>query len=592
MSKAMGEPEVRRRYRVWAVLLTIAALCIHLYVWKRLSPTGADGRRDYGAIRLADEGNYYVHCADRVADEGLGYLTTEDSLRSPPLPWLWLLLLGRSIILARLANVVAIIAASWLIASIVRDRWGDTFALISFALCALGYQVVQFSATVLSEPPAYVFVCVALWAVHRADWHNRSRYVILAGVATALAACARPSLQLWPIAIAGVFILVWLQRRLHRKTPPVAPGWTLGRVLLLLAVHCALMAPWIVKNVICFGVPKVANGFGAVFYLGSEFRTDGDEPVFSGMDWPNHTVQGPGGHMSLDGERRLVEAAKANIRKRPVAWLQLAIRKVGRTLIGGPQWHFFPGATFRDKRRLDGGVEASVVFFWWSVLGAIVTVCGIGGLVMRSREGGGVFLVGIALALYMTALHAATYALPRFAMPMWPVFVLGSVALLARRPGKPALVALTLCWTSIVAYLLLAFAWRPVYEVSPDRSSFFAMTAERTLDPADASGMTIELDNRRPAFNTCIFVTSRIEPVDGKRTVGAALELREAGATAGFESSSAIGFAMRADGRPHTYMLSVGLNRTWRERNWGAIRLRIDGVKADQVDALRLQIGH
>lgn len=592
MSVAIGHPGARRRDRAWAIGLTIAVAFVHLYVWKHESPVNNARARDYGAVRLADEQNYYIHCADNVAEEGLGYLTTEDSLRSPPLPWLWLLLFGRSVVLTRAANIVLVIGASWLIASIVRDRWGRRLALPAFVLCATGYQVVLFTPTVLTEPLAYVLVCVSLWTAHRAESRNQRRYVVLTGVATAMAAYARPSLQLWPVALIGVYFLWWLTRRIRKDATAVKVTWTPRRIILMTAVHCAILAPWIAKNVVCFGVPRIANGAGAVFYLGSEFRTDGDEPIFSGMDWPNNTIQGPGGHMSLDGEQRLIAAARANIREHPIAWLELAARKVGRTLIGGPKWHFFIVGSMRAKQHSEGRSTTIVDFLWWTLLGAIVTVCGIAGLFMRLRTGGFVFLFAIALVAYLTALHAATYALPRFAVPMWPAFVLGSIAIMAHRPGRGAIVALTLGWTSIVAYLLAAHAWRPPCEVDANRASYFTITADQAAHRASSETMTITLDGHRPDYNTCIFVTARIAPIDGTPSVEAKLYLTPADAGSELGEDSAMGFPMLADGDVHTYMLCVELNRTWRDRKWGAVRLKIGAVESDQVRELRLQIGH
>ncbi|MCB9853797.1 MAG: glycosyltransferase family 39 protein [Phycisphaerales bacterium] len=592
MSETKLDLNACRRFHLPEIGLTIAVLFVYLYVWKHQSPTNDAKQRDYGAVRLDDERNYYIHCADRVAVEGLSYLTTEDSLRSPPLPWLWLLLFGRSIVLTRAANIVAVIGASWLIASIVRDRWGRSQALMAFVLCALGYQVVLFSSTVLTEPLAFVFVCVAFWSAHRAESRNRLRYVILTGISTALAAYARPSLQLWPFALVGVYALWRLMRNVRKGGATPETTWTPRRVALMTIVHCAILAPWIVKNVMCFGVPRIANGFGAVFYLGSEFRTDGDEPIFSGMNWPNNRIQGPGGHMSLDGEQRLVAAAKANIREHPAAWIELAVRKAGRTLIGGPKWHFFPAATLRAKRQFEGRSKTLIEFVWWTGLGTIVTVCGIAGLFMRRRAGGFVFLIAIALVVYMTALHAATYALPRFAVPMWPAFVLGCAALAAQRPGRGAIVILTFGWMSIVAYLMLAYVWRPTCEVEASRAAYFTITADQKIKSAGVSTLSVSLDGHRPDYNTCIFVTARIAPIEGQPRVEATLRLTPADADGELGDDAAIGFPVLADDRDHTYLLCVELNRTWRDRKWGAVRLNIDAENPDRVRNLRIQIGH
>lgn len=583
------------RFRVCAIVLTIAAVVIHVYVWKHESPTiDIDGKsqRDYAAIRFADERNYYVHCADCVAEEGILYLAEEDSLRSPPLPWAWLLLFGRNVALTRAANILSIIAASWLIASIVRDRWGGGLALVAFALCALGYQVVSFSATVLTEPMAFTWVCAALWSAHRADARNHAGYVILTGVLTAIAAYARPSLQLWPFAVVFFYGLFTLLRRRQSGSDSWAQSWTWRRVVLLVVVHSALLSPWIIKNAICFGVPRIANGVGAVFYLGSEFRTDGDEPIFSGMNWPNHKVQGPGGHMSLDGEKRLSDAAMENIRAHPIAWASLCFRKMGRTLIGGPKWHFYPSTTLRGKSRIDGLGESALIYVWWTLLGTFVTVSGLFGIALRLRKVGFVFLFGLSLVAYMVLLHGVTFALPRFAVPLWPVFVLGTIGLFAVRPRRLALGASAFVSTAIVLYLTFSYGHRPSCEVSADRASFFTITAERSALELHSNVLTIDLDGRRPAYNTCIFVKATVISNDGKDRIHARLRLTPADKERPLAEESAIGFPLLADNREHTYMLCTELNPAWRDRKWGAVHIEIDAKESERIKALSIQIGH
>jgi len=217
----MTSPAPRRRLFIWLPLVAAAA---SLHVVKLFdetsrmsSPPNATTWQRLGAIRFQDEASYYVYCADGIRRDGLPFLKNEDILRSPPAPWLWLLLWGRSITLARFGNIALILTGALLIARIARHVAGPATQIAAFVLAACGYQVALFSGTVLSEPLAFFFLCAAASCFFQFAATQERRWLLLTGLSLGLAACSRAAFQLLPFLLVAVF---------HARQHPL---WTVER---------------------------------------------------------------------------------------------------------------------------------------------------------------------------------------------------------------------------------------------------------------------------------------------------------------------------------------------------------------------------
>ncbi len=582
-----NQPPVKRWWSR-ALLLMVVAAGLHIAVLAR--ETGRMGGQDgLGTLRLPDEGNYYIHCADLAAEHGWAFLKSEDSLRSGPLVWMWLLLWGRNVAACRLANIALVLIGSLLVSLVARRRFGDRKALLAFFLCACGFQIVLFSGTVLSEPLAFFFVCLWLWAIHRAMLGGRMGFIVLAGVSCGLAALARPALLLLPAALIGAWGLARLLRlRLDGQCRAVL-SWR--RLAVLLVCHVVLVAPWMAKNLHYLGVARLANGFGAVLYLGSDLRLDGNEPVFSGMQWPTNQITGPYSHMQIEGDRRLAEAAVSNIRRHPLAWARLGLVKVGRTLIGGPDWHFFPGDHYGSKRNIEGRGPTTIVFLWWTVAGTVVTVFGLAGLGLMWRGQQGLAVAGLVLVAYLVTLHSITYALPRFAVPFYPALVLGLCGYFARRRSRVLTVLLIVVSAAIPSYLALYHRYRPRCIVAPDKLEYFTIDQHWEVTGDGPGPIVLEAGGLLAAFNSCIFVEAAVDQGPGQGNFFGTLQLREQGANS-FNESAGIGFRVIADGRRRTYRICVELQEAWRAKRWDAVKWTITPAGTTIVGDARITLAH
>lgn len=567
------------RYRHVAIIaILFYAAFSHWYVWSRNVPRNAEGDREYATVRFSDEQHYYQHAADRFADEGFSYLTTEDSLRSPPMPWLWYYLWGRNIVLTRIANIGCVLLGAYLVGCIARQFNAQLFATF---FTAVSYQAAYYSGSILTEPLAFFFVCLSLYAVHRASAGDaRNRWILAAGLFAGFATFSRPSLQPWP---AGFLILTLLIRWIPagRKSSstsaindcasPSSRTFKARHALLLLLVAVSIQAPWIIKNACYFDAPGIANGLGAVLYLGAETKTNADEPGFSGMQWPNVAVQGPHGHMSLDGEHRLKKAAWEKIGENMGSWIKLMPVKALRVLFGGPRWHFQPGRTLHESKLWLGRTRGWVRYLWWTCFGTLVCVYGLVGLTMMSAKKDAVGLAGASLVITLLVVHIVTYAMPRFLLPAWPAIALGA-----------AYAAVQLRWYShvaagiVAAVIIVAITtWHigdAPREVSAARQKAFTIACEATFGETVANSIELPCEGFKPRFNTCIFVSARLRSVDRSvRDLRAKLVLEPEPAPVNNKLKT-IDLEMRVDGEKHHYLQCVEFEPDWRNTKWRAVK--------------------
>jgi hypothetical protein len=117
-----------KRWRGWVLLLTVIAAGLHIAVLVRETDR-MGGQEGLSTLRLPDEGNYYLHCANLAAKHGWTFLRSEESLRSGPLPWMWLLLWGRNVAVCRCANIALVLLGSLLISLVLYFTSNTTIAL-------------------------------------------------------------------------------------------------------------------------------------------------------------------------------------------------------------------------------------------------------------------------------------------------------------------------------------------------------------------------------------------------------------------------------------------------------------------------------
>ena len=124
-----------------------------------------------------------------------------------------------------------------------------------------------------------------------------------------------------------------------------------------------------------FGKAGLANGLGAVLYLGGDLRRNGDEPVYSGVDFDTFRITTPYTHLDTEGDARLVAVAKDRMLQHPLATGALFIRKGARYLLGSFHGYFWPYNGLVGKLEHDPSWRSKCSTLVWLSLQVFVA-CG------------------------------------------------------------------------------------------------------------------------------------------------------------------------------------------------------------------------
>ncbi len=328
--------------------------------------------------------------------------------------------------------------------------FGPRAALAAAFFAAFYPELVWYSAHFWCET---LFLAILWWAIERvmaADESSSVRTAATAGALFGLAVLTRETI-LYLIPLAGI----WLAWSRPRRRAALA--------LALLAATFLIVAPWTARNWIQFGafIP-VSTGGGLNLYQGNAGISRGEVYI--------EYYEKEGKVEQYQWAR--MEGIRAILKRQP-GWLFEKIRDEGPKLA-----ELDSLALIHMRRRayedpscgMYRGVAAIVVLPWMLIaLGSMVALA-------RAPVNRNTVLLGGLLVAYLL-LHIATHGFSRYRLPVVPVFMILTGALLAldpragSTPGRRLLLAallgsLTLLWAPSALDQLghLGFAAPPTYE--------------------------------------------------------------------------------------------------------------------------------
>jgi hypothetical protein len=403
-----------------AILIVSAALKVLYIEWR------AGGA--FSQLTYPDEWNYYLPAAAAIREQGFAFFFEPRSLWTGPINPLWIALLGLDPTIVKLANIGLWMATGILVFDMARRLFDSTSGLIAVALYSASIPLFNFVPTLLTEPPFLALFVLWLWmAILGSSWQPRG-YHVLAGVVMGLATLVRPTIQLLPFFLAFVVGVMWL---LGRKSPKASPALTrlFKQVMLMLAGSLVVLVPYLVKNVIALDQPTIANGSGAVLYLGNDLRRYGDEPIYTEMVFDTFELTSPYTHLDSEGDDLLTAAALDEIRQHPVDVAKLQIAKAVRLVFGSAEHYFWP---YDDVVSYVRAVRWSSLFNVWDLVStvAIAAFSIVGAIKLDLPSGPRTYLVGSAV--YLALVHTILFPIPRMLLPAIPILVILAAGALAR----------------------------------------------------------------------------------------------------------------------------------------------------------------
>lgn len=372
-------------------------------------------------LYLVDEFTYF-QAAKYILNNGLSsYLLSENSLTLTPVNPLYLAFiyyLSESVEVIRLLNVilsVITVALVYKIGKFLFDKWA---AFVSATICAIYAPLIEYSATLMTEPLFLVFFVGAVYfMVKVASFTDeiKKRQAIFAGLFLGLAILTRSILMLYPLALLCIFTLGDVGRLyLSRKQ---AFSW-LVRFRYVIFLPIIAVSIVIVKNYIVFQQPILATGSGSALWLGSRADTEGDDPLVRRLDYGVQGVVGNVSPLSIEGDKKLQLAGKTNIMNAPLDYTWWTIKKVGRLLVGNSFVWFESHdslATWYQNNKWNSRGAVSIVF--QVVISAFIVVYGIMGVILL-RQSISVRAILGGVILYLIVFSIPFLVIQRYGLPV------------------------------------------------------------------------------------------------------------------------------------------------------------------------------
>lgn len=369
----------------------------------------------------------YLPLARRFLEDAAGLFADPAHLIVAPGSFIYLAMFGAENDLAVQANLALSGLILLLSFDALRRIAGFVAATAVAWLIALSPLMPEVLISALSEPPHLLFLSLWLWCCALICESPQRRWpVALGGIALLMSIMCRATYIYWILAAIGACALL-----LWRGTPRLRSIAT--PLLILHLIAGSGTASYIAYNKIVFDLPMVATGSGAALYFGLNPAVAGYEPPYFGLGHDHFQVlAGMGDHLSIEGDKRLSQLAKAELVDMPMPVLaKLLMQKAGATL-------FFSQG---DLSRKVFNARA------WHVLLIVLTAFG---LWRYRREPYHWMLCCIAayqVAIMSLVMHSTRYAIGAIELPLTMLAAFGVATIWqasARRRALAACIAITM----------------------------------------------------------------------------------------------------------------------------------------------------
>jgi 4-amino-4-deoxy-L-arabinose transferase-like glycosyltransferase len=306
------------------ILLLALAIAWHvrgLLDWATRSPFDFDAKK------------YYIPYARRLLDEGWSFFTSVDALHVPPFSFVFPALFGADLALQKQVGIVLSSLAVLMlfrIGCLLHSRCAGLAAALLFAFSPVP---LPFMSTGSVEP-LFVFLLMSwTWGMAEGVAAERRWGFIVAGVAVGLASLTRATLLYY---LPMVILLSLVLRRLQ---PGVRAAW--NGILLTHSIGIAMIAPFLIRNLLSFGLPAISTGAGVALYNGNHSLTWGFDPGYFGVTFDFGILGREGAsHLDPDTDRTLLGAGRRILDSYDLAFLakMYAIKLLSFLFVGNLEW--------------------------------------------------------------------------------------------------------------------------------------------------------------------------------------------------------------------------------------------------------------
>ena len=329
--------------------------------------------------------------------------------------------LTHSINAIRSLNLLLSVLTIVLIYKLGKRLFNKPVGILAAGMLAIHGQLIGYSATLLTEPLfltlfiSGIYYLALILQTQNLPRYRYQIYALATSIFLTMAILTRSITMLLPIFL---LIAIW--------TLEAYRSWRVGRssfVLLKRAALPLLLPIFIVgivvtKNYIVFDRFMISTGSGAVLWLGSRADTEGDDPPYRGRTYDTAVITYGASHLSIQGDKLLMDAGKKNIQQNPLAYAWWNVKKIGRLVVGNNLAWFYPNKNIADWYRASGRnavVTTNMIF--QIALASIIVVYGVIGLLIYRRQKP-LSLIITTSVCYLIVFSIPFMTIQRFGLPL------------------------------------------------------------------------------------------------------------------------------------------------------------------------------
>ncbi|MDX2136906.1 MAG: glycosyltransferase family 39 protein [Chloroflexota bacterium] len=342
-----------------------------------------------------------------------------------------------AVIVIRILQALASVATCYCVYRIARNIGGERAGMIALVLMVLSPVFILETAQITTETLYLLWLGLAFVAYLNAQARRERSYwlLIVAGVCFGLATLTRAALLLFPLGLVVHLLLIY------------RPALALRRSAVLLVVYALVISTWTIYNLARWERFIIAGeGFASMIYIGAA-GWESPQEVDSNLEQDAPSVA------SESRQDQYIDGAATVIGRDVGGYLGRRISELANAYLQPHGTLFFPGESLRElavrwltqERSLDGLVALiqGDAFFPKMALyilhyGSIVV--GLLGM-WQTRRSWRVTLPLIGFVAYVTLLHLALFALPRYIFPTTIVWYSFAAVWLASLSGVKSIIS-------------------------------------------------------------------------------------------------------------------------------------------------------
>ncbi|MBB3213017.1 hypothetical protein FHW67_002305 [Herbaspirillum sp. Sphag1AN] len=222
----------------------------------------------------------YIPLAKKLIEQGWRFFLSSDSIQVGPAIYSWFAIFGADDYTIRYANILSGCIMVLLAYGIARRMHSIVAGILAALLFAASPLIVSWIPRSLSETPFFLFTLMWIWALGEVIAFKRWA-IPVAAIALSISILLRP---VWLYPVILLLVALSFSFLFSPKSRAVV-----GKVFWVHILALLLPGLFVVKNLLLFGTPNIAEGGGGALYYGTNLLTGGFEPPLLGMNYQGLT---------------------------------------------------------------------------------------------------------------------------------------------------------------------------------------------------------------------------------------------------------------------------------------------------------------